>query len=164
MGRLSGMDHLGSGILGMARYFSAYMFSIASFLFLWGCASPETPAVVLDEEVMLFLKPGLRPESLLFPEYLLIEDLELDTHGRIPESPLVGAGLKTKLGFKTVLDRYHAILESKGWQIAPAEVTNQAFRLLASRLGETLEIRAVQGTDLTQVFILYRPTPPPVVR
>ena len=162
MGRLSGMDHLGSGILGMARYVSVYMFSIASFLFLWGCASPETPAVVLDEEVMLFLKPGLRPESLLFPEYLLIEDLELDTHGRIPQSSLVGAELKTKLRIKAVLDRYNAILDIKGWMVAPAEVTNQSFRLLASRLGETLEIRAVQGTDSTQVFILYRPTSPVV--
>ena len=156
------MDDRRSGVLEMVRLFSVYIFSIASFLFLWGCASPETPAVVSDEDVMLFLKPGLRPESLLFPGYLLLEDLELETHGRIPQSSLVGAGLKTKLGFKTVLDCYTVVLESKGWQVTPAEVANQSFRLMASKAGETLEIRAVQGTGPTQIFILYRPTPPVV--
>ena len=142
----------------MARFLSTCVFPMVALLLLWGCASAETPATVLDEDVMLFLAPGLRTETLLFPEYLLMEDLELDVHGRIPHSTLVGGGLKTKLGLKEVLQCYAAVLETQGWQAEPAEVTNSSFRLMASKPDETLEIRAVQGTGPTQIFILYQPT------
>lgn len=141
----------------MARRLSVCIFQTAALLLLLGCASTEKPAVVQEEDVMLFLKPGLRPESLLFPEYLLLYGLELDTHGRIPQSPLIGVGLNTEMGLKTVLHRYNAVLANQGWQITKAEMAKQSFRLLASMKGETLEIRAVQGTGPTQVFILYKP-------
>ncbi len=107
---------------------------------------------------MLFLEPGLRPETLLFPEYLLLEDFELEAHGRIPQTPWVGAGLKTQMGLKTVLRQYRNILALRGWKIDTTEQANQSFRLMASKKAETLEIRAVQGTGPTQVFILYKPT------
>lgn len=106
---------------------------------------------------MLFLEEGLRPEALQFPEYLFLEDLELDAHGRIPESPLIGAGLKTKLDLKTVLRRYNDVLATHGWKLTKAEMAKQSFRLLAAKKAETLEIRAVQGSGPAQVFILYKP-------
>ena len=106
---------------------------------------------------MLFLEPGLRPESLLFPEYLLLYGLELDQHGRIPQSSLIGVGLKTKMELNTVLHRYNKVLAIEGWQITKAEMAKKSFRLLAAMKGETLEIRAVQGSGPTQVFILYQP-------
>lgn len=106
---------------------------------------------------MLFFEPGLRPETLLFPEYLFLEDFELEAHGRIPQTSLVGAGLKTQMGLKTVFRRYSNILALRGWQIDTTEKASQSFRLMASKKAETLEIRAVQGTGPTQVFILYKP-------
>ena len=141
----------------MARFLSVYSFPVAAIFVLCGCVSTEPPAVVQQEDVMLFLEPGLRPETLLFPEYLLLEDFELEAHGRIPQTPLVGAGLKTPMGLKTVLQRYSNILALRGWRIDKTEQENQSFRLMASKKAETLEIRAVQGTGPTQVFILYKP-------
>lgn len=158
VGRLPRMDHRRAGVLRMTRFLFIYLFFITAFL--GGCTSPEEPAVVLEEDIMLFLQPGLRPESVLFPEYLLIEDLEIDVHGKIPKSPLVAGGLKTKQGLKTVLSRYNAVLKRKGWQIAPPEIADHSFRLMADRPGETVEIRAVQGTGWTHIFILYRPIEP----
>ena len=142
----------------MARRLSVCIFQIVALLLLWGCASAEKPAVIHEEDVMLFLEAGLRPESLQFPEYLLLEGLmELDAHGRIPQSSLIGVGLKTKMELKTVLRRYNNVLATHGWQVTKAEMAKQSFRLLASMKGETLEIRAAQGTGPTQVFILYKP-------
>ena len=157
MGGLPGVDDRRAGVLGMIQLVSTYVFSIAAFIFLLGCSSPDTPAVVADEEVMLFLKSGLRPEVLLFPEYLLLEDLELDAHGRIRESTWIGAGLQTKLPLKAVHENYQAVLLAKGWRLDPAEVTLQSVRIMASKAGETLEIRVVQGIGSAQIFILYRP-------
>jgi len=151
------MDHRGVGILGMARFLSVCVFPTLAFLMLCGCVSTETPAVVQQEDVLLILEPGLRPENLLFPEYLLLEDFELEAHGRIPQTPLVGAGLKTPMGLKTVFRRYSDILALRGWRIDKTEQASQSFRLMASKKAETLEIRAVQGTGPTQVFILYKP-------
>lgn len=156
------MDDRWAGVVGMIQRVSTYLFSMTTFIFLLGCSSPDTPAVVADEEVMLFLKSGFRPEVLLFPEYLLLEDLELEAHGRIRESTWIGAGLKTTLPLQRVHEDYRAVLVTKGWYLAPAEVAPQSVRLMAFKAGETLEIRAVQGTGLTQIFILYRPTLPVV--
>lgn len=128
-----------------------------AFLFLSGCATPDAPAVVKEEDVMLFLEPGLRPETLLFPEYLFLEGLELDQHGRIPETAWIGAGLKTREDLKTIMRQYNRVLASKGWQVTKAEIAEQSFRLLATSKGDRLEIRAVQGSGPTQVFILYKP-------
>ncbi len=141
----------------MIRFFSVCIFSTLIFLVLCGCVSTEDPSVVRQEDVLLILEPGLRPETLLFPEYLLLEDFELEAHGRIPKTIRVGAGLKTQMGLKTVLRRYRNILMLRGWRIDQTEQASQSFRLVASKKAETLEVRAVQGTGPTQVFILYKP-------
>ncbi|MEA2068632.1 MAG: hypothetical protein U9P12_05475 [Verrucomicrobiota bacterium] len=130
---------------------------------LAGCVAPDGPSepVVDASETMTFLKPGLRPEMLLFPEYFLMEDFELHQHGRIPETALVGAGIKTALDLRIVRTRFSDALASKGWKTDQMEVGKQSFRLIASLKGEEVEIRAVQGGGATQVFILYQPRPEP---
>lgn len=133
-----------------------FLFQLGVALLLAGCATTEQSPAVEEADVMLFLEPELRPEPLLFPEYLFMEDFELDQHGGVPSTALAGGGLKTKLDLKTVQQRFDSLLVSKGWEIARIEEQEQSFRLMAILKGETLEIRAVQGTGPTQVFILYR--------
>ena len=139
------------------RVFAVFIFQITALLLLAGCATTEAPAVVHDEDVMLVLEAGLRPENLLFPEYLFLLDLELDQHGRIPQSTLIGADLRTEVDLKTIQRQYNKVLAAHGWQITKAEFAMQSFRLMAGKEGEFLEIRGVQGTGSTQVFILYTP-------
>lgn len=128
-------------------------------LLLAGCKAPPEPAepVVDSNAALEFLQPGLRPEVLLFPEYLLMEEYELHQHGRIPESELVGAGMRTRLSLATVRKEYSDVLESKGWSISKMEIERQAFRLIANLKKETVEIRAVQARGPTEVFILFDP-------
>jgi hypothetical protein len=136
---------------------AVFIFQIGVVLFLGGCATTEPPTIVQDEDSMIYLEPGLRPETFLFPDYLFMEDFELDQHGRIPETTLIGIDLKTDLGLKVALRRFNTLLVSKGWIITKAEMAVQSFRLRAAMADETLEIRAVQGGGATQVFILYQP-------
>ena len=126
-------------------------------LLLCGCATDTPPVVVEEADAMIHLGANLRPENLFFPEYLFLAGFELDQHGRIPESTLVGADLKTKQGLATVLREFNNVLVAKGWETTRLESKRNAFRLLASMNADTLEIRAVQGTGPTQIFILYRP-------
>jgi len=109
------------------------------------------------EESMLYLEPGLRPEVLLFPDYFLMEDFELNQHGRIPQTQLIGGGMRTKLGLRTVRNRFGDVLDAQGWTVDKMEVGKQSFRLIASLKEEEVEVRAVQGRGATQVFILYQP-------
>lgn len=128
-------------------------------LLLCGCKTAEPPpeAVVEEADAMIHLGAELRPEILYFPDYLLMADFELDQHGRIPESTVVGVELKTKLDLATTLQRITEMLTSHEWRITGEEMEEHAFRLLAAMKGESLEIRAVQGTGPTHVFMLYRP-------
>lgn len=128
---------------------------------LTGCVAPEPPAepVVDPAAAMEFLEPGLRPEVLLFPEYMLMEEYELNQHGRIPETELIGAGLRTKLSLATVRKEYSDALDAEGWSTTSMEIDRQAFRLIARLNDQDVEIRAVQGTGATEVFILYHPGP-----
>ncbi len=136
----------------------AFLFQLGIVLLLCGCTTTEQPLVVVeDADAMLHLGSELRPENLLFPEYLLMADFELDQHGRIPGSTVVGGDLKTELDLKTTLRRFNDLLASNGWSITKQEVAEDFFRLLATMKGDTLEIRAVQGSGPTQVFILYQP-------
>lgn len=136
----------------------ALLLQLGIVLLLCGCATTEPPPVVVeDADAMLYLGAGLQPENLLFPEYLLMADFELDQHGRIPASSVVGIDLKTKLDLETTLRRFSDMLASHGWSIAQEEVTEHSFRLLLGMKGESLEIRAVQGSGPTQIFVLYRP-------
>ena len=134
----------------------ALLVQIGIMLLLYGCSTPP-PAVVEDADAMLHLGGTLRPEILLFPEYLLMPDFELDQHGRIPGSTVVGADLKTKLDLETTRLRFNDMLASHGWSITQEEVAKHSFRLLAAMKGESLEIRAVHGSGPTQIFVLYRP-------
>ena len=137
-----------------------FIFQLGIVLLLCGCATPEQPAVVVEEdEAMLHLDAQLRPENLLFPEYLFMADFELDQHGRIPSSTVVGADLKTELDLKTTLQQFTTVLTTNGWVITTSEVAEQSFRMMAAMKGDALEIRAVQGSGPTQVFILYQPKP-----
>lgn len=137
----------------------ASLFLLGVVFLLYGCAATAPqPVVVEDDESMIHLDAGLRPEILLFPEYLFMADFELDQHGRIPGSTVIGVDLKTKLDLETTLQRFNDILAAHGWNIAKEEVAGNSFRLLAAMKGESLEIRAVQGSGPTQIFILYSPS------
>ncbi|WP_372805796.1 hypothetical protein [Pontiella sp.] len=111
---------------------------------------------------MTFLEAGFRPEVLLFPEFLLMEDFELHQHGRIPETRLVAAGMNSSLGLASVRMRFSEALGEAGWSMGKVEMAKQSFRMLATLGVEELEIRAVQGGADTQVFLLYLPPPPAV--
>lgn len=138
---------------------TVFILQLLIMAMLAGCKTlPPPEPVVADADAMLYLERGLRPETLLFPEYLLMDGFELDQHGSIPDSSLVGVDMKTKLPLNTVLSRFSALLSSKGWDITKTEIGRQSFRIMAGLRGETLEVRAVQGTGATQVFALYQPS------
>jgi hypothetical protein len=136
-------------------------FSIGAVLLalLAGCKSSPPPSrPVVDAAASLtYLEDGIRPEELLFPKYLLTEDFELNQHGRIPDSNLVGAGLKSELSLKKARQQLSDVLAFNGWKIDKMEMGKQFFRILALKKDESLEIRGVQGSGLTRVFILYVP-------
>ena len=130
---------------------------MSGILLLCGCAAqvPEEP-IVDKAETMIFLGADLRPEELLFPDYLLMEGFELDQHGRIPETTLIGADMESSLGLMQVRRLFDDLLVTQGWSIDGVEIGTHYFRILAaSDVGE-LEIRAVQGSGPTHVFILYQ--------
>ena len=136
-----------------------YAFIVA---LLSGCISPpDKPAepVVDSTMTMEFLGKDYRPEVLLFPEYLLMEEFELSQHGRISDTDLVGAGMRSMLSLTTIRTRFSDVLASNGWEIDKMEISRQSFRLMASLKEETVEIRAVQGGGASQVFLLYKLRP-----
>ncbi|MEN7973090.1 MAG: hypothetical protein ABFR47_04570 [Verrucomicrobiota bacterium] len=142
----------------------AFLVHMGVVLLLCGCATTEPPKVeAKKDEAALRSDELLQPENLLFPEYLLMSGFELGQHGLIPRTKLVGAELKTELDLKTALKLFSDLLDSKGWTITSSEVAQRSFRLLAAMKGDALEIRAVQGTGPTQVFILYRPKAVPAL-
>lgn len=138
---------------------SLYLFG--PIILLSGCSSFQTvPEPVIDPAAaMEYLEPGLRPETLLFPEYLMMEGFELNQHGRIPETELIGAGLKTRLGLSMARRSFMDQLDFNGWKTTKMEIEAQSFRLMAAKKSEHIEIRGVQGSGPTEVFLLYRPGP-----
>ena len=129
---------------------------------LCGCATKEAPppdVVVDDAAAMTHLGPGIKPETLLFPEYLFMPDFELYQHGQLPGSELIGIELATRLDLPATRQRFTDMLTSREWTVTHEEGGKQSFRQLARRGGESVEIRAVRGTGPTQVFVLYRPRP-----
>ena len=137
-----------------------WLIPILSMLALAGCQTTEPPEPVVDlAGSMEFLEAGLRPEVLLFPDYLLMEDFELNQHGRIPETTLVGAGMKTDLSLAAVRRRFNDVLDESGWTIDKVEIEKQSFRVMASLKGDHVEIRAAKGSGPTQVFMLYQYSP-----
>ena len=140
---------------------SILLFFVAA---LNGCVAPPKsvePAepVVDDTELMTYIDAELRPETILFPEYLLMEGFELDRHGRIPGSSLVGVGLKTKFPLAQVRRDVSQIMKAHDWITERTDIGGSSFRVMASLKLEKLEVRAVQGSGETQVFIVYTPAP-----
>jgi len=126
---------------------------------LAGCVGPARPVepVVDQDESMEFLERGLRPEILLFPQYLLMDGFELNQHGRIPSSSLVGGGLKTAFGLSMARSRFSDVLVANHWTIENVEIGKGSFRIMASLAAESIEIRGVQGRGPTEIFILFQP-------
>jgi hypothetical protein len=126
-------------------------------LLLFGCVGPKPPAEEGSADVMVPQAESQRPENLLFPDYLLMADFEIDQHGRIPENTLVGAEMMTELDLAITLQRFTKVLDAHGWELTRQEIAAQSFRLIAVLNEDRLEIRAVQGTGGTKVFLLYLP-------
>ncbi len=126
---------------------------------LSGCVAPHEPAAPAVDlnETLLFLGPGLHPEKLLFPEYLFFEGAQIGQHGRIPRSRWIGAGLSAPEDIKQLRKRYSDVLSARGWVIERMEVGRQSFRLEASMNGKKIELRGVQGSGPTELFLLYFP-------
>lgn len=136
-------------------------YGLALVVLLSGCMHSRNSGVpVVDNmETMEFLEPGLRPETILFPRYFLMEGFELQRHGRLPGTSLVGAGMKTREGLASVRRNLNDLLSAYGWDVEKMEIESKSFRLMASFKKETVEIRAVQGSGPTQIHLLYGPDP-----
>ena len=124
---------------------------------LSGCAllrseKPEGPAplatITQDDESI----------PIYFPECFLLKGARLNDHGRIPSSPLVGAGMTANESLSSVHSQYLDVLQANGWVVDQEEEGRQSFRVIASLAEATVELRAVQGTTgPTQIFLLYTP-------
>jgi hypothetical protein len=98
------------------------------------------------------------PPVVLFPDYFLMEGFRLNDHGRIPGTLLIGADMTVTQELRAVRSLINDQLSRHEWTTDKMEIGRQYFRILASQAGEEIEIRAVQGTGPTQVFLLYRPS------
>jgi hypothetical protein len=98
------------------------------------------------------------PPAVLFPDYLLIDGFKLNDHGRIAGTALIGADMTVAQDLGPVRILISDQLTIHEWRTDKMEIGRQYFRVLASHGGEEIEIRAVQGTGPTQVFLLYQPS------
>ncbi|MDF7797845.1 hypothetical protein P4C99_00105 [Pontiellaceae bacterium B1224] len=137
------------------------LYIFGCIILLSGCNTYQpltAPKPVVDPSAaMEYLEPGLRPEILLFPEYLMMEGFELNQHGRVPETELIGAGLKTYLSLSDTRRRFMDQLDANGWETTKMEIEAHSFRLIAEKKLDVIEIRAVQGSGPTEIFMLYSP-------
>jgi hypothetical protein len=123
------------------------------YLALAGCAS--APVEMEAEDAPVLEEP---PQPVvLFPDYLLMDGFDLNDHGIIPDTGLIGADMTVAEDLAAVRSRISERLSVHKWTTDKMEIGRQYFRLLASHAGEEIEIRAVQGTGPTQIFLLYRP-------
>ena len=120
---------------------------------LAGCAS--APVEMMEDDAPGMEEPSQPP--VLFPDYLLMEGFSLNDHGIIPGTGLIGADMTVAEDLAAVRTLISEQLSVHEWTTDKMEIGRQYFRLLASHAGEEIEIRAVQGTGPTQVFLLYRP-------
>ena len=121
------------------------------YLALAGCMSPP---VQMEEEAPVIVPPC---PVALFPDYLLLADFTLNDQGHIPGTGLIGADMTVAQELGAVRSLVSEQLSLHTWTTDKMEIGRQYFRVLASHAGEEIEIRAVQGTGPTQVFLLYRP-------
>ena len=154
----------------MAHRYIKSVFLLSALFLLWGCTSLQNPDVVQDDllparnpdvvqDKNSAMLPALkvRPENLLFPDYLLMDDFEFEQQSRISGTTLIGVDMSSGLDIKTVMKNLNRVLVTMGWSMTKVEVESQSFLMESVHLGEHLEIRAVQGTGPTQIFILYNP-------
>lgn len=122
---------------------------------LSGCASlrsekPEGP------KPLATIKQDDQSIPIYFPECFLLKGARLNDHGRIPSTPLVGAGMTANESLSSVHSQYQDVMQANGWVVDQEEEGRQSFRMIASLAGATVELRAVQGTTgPTQIFLLY---------
>jgi hypothetical protein len=121
-------------------------------LALAGCVSE--PIMVEDAPVMEAPRP-----DVLFPDYLLMDGFKLNDQGHIPGTGLIGGDMTVAQDLATVRRLISEQLSVHQWTTDKMEIGRQYFRILASHAGEEIEIRVVQGTGPTQVFLLYHPAP-----
>ncbi|HSR88751.1 MAG TPA: hypothetical protein VLL07_07330 [Pontiella sp.] len=126
---------------------------VPACLMLAGCAS--APTGIAGDDLAVPEEPP-RP-TILFPDYLLMERFSLNDHGIIPGMGLIGADMTVADDLASVRNLISEQLSLHEWNTDKMEIGRQYFRVLASHDGEEIEIRAVQGTGPTQVFLLYRP-------
>ena len=118
---------------------------------LAGCTSVP---MQMEEETPVMEPP--RPIAL-FPDYFHMGGFKLNDQGHIPGSGLIGADMTVEQDLGAVRSLISEQLSLHEWTTDKMEIGRQYFRVLASYAGEGIEIRAVQGTGPTQVFLLYRP-------
>ena len=129
-------------------------FSLLVFVALSGCVSSDSATE--NEPVATVLQDG-KAVPVYFPPCFFPEGATLNDHGRIPDTPLAGAGITTLSGLEEVRAFYESVLATQGWQIQQQEVLEKSYWVKACLNEQTIEIRAVQGTtDTTQIFLLYR--------
>jgi len=121
-------------------------------LMLAGCVSAPIPVA---EEAPTVVEPQ-RPAAL-FPECFFIEGSKLNDQGHIPGTGLIGGDMTVEMDLSAVRSLFAEQLSAHAWTTDKMEIGRQYFRIMASHAGEEIEIRSVQGTGPTQVFILYRP-------
>ncbi len=134
---------------------------VCGLVLMTGCAS-KTPQRVFLENTPLDGQGvvGARP-VVLFPDYFLIDGFELQEHGHIPSTGLVGAGMTTSLDLAAARTRFSDLLHYHQWSTDKLEMGPQSFRVIASHEGESVEIRGVRGTSgPTHIFLLYSPPAP----
>ena len=126
---------------------------VSACLALAGCASGPVEMENEDDA------PAAAPPApvVLFPDYLHIEGFKLNDQGHIPGTGLIGADMTVAQELGAVRNLVSDQLSLHTWTTDKMEIGRQYFRVLASHAGEEIEIRAVQGTGPTQVFLLYRP-------
>ena len=131
------------------------LMAVCCALVLAGCASAPEQEQATDDTTKAPAEPA--KVKVLFPEYLLMDGFKLNEHGRIPSTRLIGGDMTAEQDLNTVRRSYSDVLAAQGWNTDRLEIGQGYFRLMASRDTETVEIRAVQGTGPTQVFLLYTP-------
>jgi hypothetical protein len=121
-------------------------------LALAGCMSPP---IQMEEDASVVVPP---PPVALFPDCFLMEGFTLNDQGHISGTGLIGADMTVLQDVGAVRSLISEQLSLHEWTTDKMEIGRQYFRVLASHAGEEVEIRAVQGTGPTQVFLLYKPS------
>lgn len=129
---------------------------VVACLALAGCASG--PVEMEHEDDAPAAEPP--PPVVLFPDYLHIDGFKLNNQGHISGTGLIGADMTVTQELGVVRSLVSEQLSLHTWTTDKMEIGRQYFRVLASHAGEEIEIRAVQGTGPTQLFLLYRPAAP----